>query len=73
MMKNFIIDILDDHFSEELAKHVYTHSYLLQYLDKKTKSVDRSSKARGSYANLYAIYVLIEDYIKNADCNSKLQ
>lgn len=64
MMKNFIIDILDDHFSEELAKHVYTHSYLLQYLDKKTKSVDRSSKARGSYANLYAIYVLIEDYIK---------
>lgn len=63
-MKNFIINILNDHFTEDIAKQVYTSSYLLQYLDKKTKSVNRSSKARGSYANLYAIYVLIEDYIK---------
>ncbi|MEK3935618.1 hypothetical protein MKY41_09865 [Sporosarcina sp. FSL W7-1349] len=36
---------------------------LIQYLVKKTGSVKASSKARGSFANLYALYVLIEDYV----------
>jgi hypothetical protein len=30
----------------------------------KTKSIDSSSKSRGSFANLYALYVLVEDSIK---------
>ena len=51
------------------AARVYQYAYLLQYLDKKTQSVDKSSKARGSFANLYAIYVLVEDYIKNGYLN----
>ena len=38
-------------------------SPLLGYLNIKTKSANRGSKARGSFANLYAIYVLVEDYI----------
>lgn len=39
-------------------------SPLLEYINIKTKSANRGSKARGSFANLYAMYVLVEDYIK---------
>lgn len=35
----------------------------MQYLNHKTKSANRGSKSRGSFANHYAIYVLVEDYI----------
>jgi hypothetical protein len=34
-------------------------------LNIKTKSATRGSKARGSFANLYAVYVLIEDYVNH--------
>lgn len=44
---------------------IYSKSPLLQYLNIKTKSAIRGAKARGSFANIYAIYVLIEDYLKN--------
>lgn len=67
-MKNnvdFIRNILDDYFGEKIATELIEKSLLIQYLMKKTKSVNKSSKARGSYANLYAIYVLVEDYINN--------
>jgi hypothetical protein len=40
------------------------HSQLLEYINIKTRSANRGSKSRGSFANLYAIYVLVEDYIK---------
>lgn len=33
------------------------------YLNQKTKSAGRGSKSRGSFANHYALYVLVEDYI----------
>lgn len=39
-------------------------SPLLEYINIKTKSANRGSKSRGSFANLYAIYVLVEDYIR---------
>lgn len=48
-------------YSEEL----YEKSFLLQYINIKTVSATRGSKARSSFANLYAIYVLIEDYIEH--------
>lgn len=44
---------------------VYSNSQLLQYINEKTKSADRGSKSRSAYANLYALYVLVEDYISN--------
>ena len=44
------------------AEDVFERSPLLQYVNIKTKSAVRGSKARGSFANLYAIYVLAEDY-----------
>jgi hypothetical protein len=55
-------EILTSHFGEAGEK-VYQNSQLLQYLNLKTKSAERGSKARGSFANLYAIYVLVEDYL----------
>jgi hypothetical protein len=39
-------------------------SSLLQYLNTKTKAADRSSKSRAGFANHYALYVLIEDYLQ---------
>lgn len=46
------------------GKELLQVSPLLEYINIKTKSANRGSKARGSFANLYAIYVLVEDYIK---------
>ena len=37
---------------------------ILEYINIKTRSANRGSKSRGSFANLYAIYVVLEDYIK---------
>ena len=45
------------------AEAVLESSLLIQYLNEKTKSAHRGSKARGSFANLYSIYVVVEDYI----------
>lgn len=56
-----IMTILTQAFGEEAAR-IYVSSPLLRYLNLKTKSADRGSKARSSFANLYAIYVLVEDY-----------
>jgi len=62
-----IIDIMTKHFGAD-SKTVFDVSPLIQYLNHKTRSANRGSKARSSFANLYAIYVLTEDYlIKNFD------
>jgi hypothetical protein len=59
------------HFIDDIIKSTYPHQFdelsnapLIQYLKHKTKSVGRGSKSRGSFANHYAIYVLVEDYVK---------
>lgn len=57
-----IDSILIRHFGQH-AEGVYTKSPLLQYLNIKTRSAARGSKSRGSFANLYAIYVLVENYL----------
>ncbi|MBU1122141.1 MAG: restriction endonuclease [Candidatus Omnitrophica bacterium] len=57
-----ILDILRRHFGN-LAQDMFEKSPLLQYINLKTVSATRGSKARSSFANLYAIYVLVEDYI----------
>jgi hypothetical protein len=46
------------------STYIFNNSELLQYLNQKTKSANKGAKARGSFANIYAVYVLIEDYIK---------
>lgn len=54
--------ILDNKFGKK-ADEIYKTSSLLQYINLKTRSADKGSKARSSFANLYALYVILEDYI----------
>ncbi len=54
--------ILANHFGEQ-ADAVFSRSDLIQYLNNKTRSASRGSKARGSFGSIYAIYVLVEDYV----------
>lgn len=57
-----ISDILTKHFGDA-AEDLFEKSPLLQYINLKTVSASRGSKARSSFANLYAIFVLVEDYL----------
>ena len=59
-----IIRILAQDFGDS-ADEVFRHSELLQYINLKTRSAASGSKSRGAFANHYAIYVLIEDYVNN--------
>lgn len=49
----------------DAADEVFRLSELLQYINRKTKSASSGSKSRGAFANHYAIYVLVEDYVRN--------
>lgn len=57
-----IKSVLKKHFGKN-ADDVFEKSQLIQYINEKTRSANKGSKARSSFANLYAIYVIIEDYI----------
>jgi len=57
-----IREILQAEFGH-LAERVFESSPLIQYLNIKTRSAHRGSKSRASFANVYALYVLVEDYI----------
>ncbi|MFI3265071.1 MAG: restriction endonuclease [Rikenellaceae bacterium] len=57
-----IKSILKAHFNEA-TESIFSQSLLIQYINKKTKSANRDSKSRGSFGNIYAIYVIVEDYI----------
>lgn len=59
-----IKDILTSNFGL-MADTLFSKSDLIQYLNNKTRSASRGSKARGSFGNIYAIYVLVEDYVKH--------
>ncbi len=61
---SIIKNILLSNF-KEYSSEIYDKSLLLRYINEKTKSADRGSKSRSSFANLYAIYVIIEDYVTN--------
>ena len=58
-----ILAILAQHFGE-YAPEVFSNSPILGYLNKKTKAANRGSKARGAFANHYALYVVVEDYVR---------
>ena len=59
---SIIINIIKEYFPE-IHEDVFEKSYLIRYLNFKTKSASKGSKSRGSFANHYAIFVLVEDYI----------
>ncbi|MEG4277538.1 restriction endonuclease [Microcoleus sp. MON1_C1] len=54
--------ILEDKLGD-VGYQILRESQLILYLNIKTKSSNKGSKSRGSFANLYAIYVLVEDYL----------
>lgn len=58
-----IRSILIDELGLTVGEDAYVNSPLIGYLRKKTRAANRGSKSRGSFANLYALYVLIEDYL----------
>lgn len=57
-----ITRILNELFGDN-GRYIFDVSTLLQYINIKTRSATRGSKSRGSFANIYAVYVLVEDYI----------
>jgi hypothetical protein len=59
---NNIKSILEKKFGKD-AEDIFNNSQLIQYINFKTKSANKGSKARSSFASLYAVYVVIEDYI----------
>lgn len=60
----FFKEVVNRSFGKE-ADNIIKNSLLLQYLGIKTLSVNKDSKSRGNLASLYAIYVLVEDYLRN--------
>lgn len=68
-----ILSVLEKHFGD-YAVDVFTSSSILGYLNYKTKAANRGSKARGAFANHYALFVIVEDYIQKgfADGNAGL-
>ncbi|MBF0230487.1 MAG: restriction endonuclease [Desulfamplus sp.] len=67
MEHNFTINIksiLQKYFGKN-TDDIFERSQLIQYINQKTRSANKGSKSRSNFANLYAIYVLIEDYIVN--------
>jgi hypothetical protein len=65
-----ILEILRRHF-HECAEDVFESSTLLGYLNHKTRAANRGSKARGAFANHYALYVVVEDYISKGFWSGK--
>ena len=55
----------------KIGPQIFNGSPILQYIAKKTKSANKGAKSRGSFSNLYAIYVLVEDYINKGFVDSK--
>ncbi|WP_420187724.1 restriction endonuclease [Bacteroides pyogenes] len=57
-----IKDILSQMYGEN-GTEIYAKNLLIQYINEKTRSASKGSKSRSGFANLYAIYVIVEDYI----------
>lgn len=57
-----ILEVLTDHFGDN-AGQIFNNSELILYINQKTASAHKGSKARGSFGNLYAVFVLVEDYL----------
>jgi hypothetical protein len=55
----------ETHFvrQESAQYNVQRTSIIHKYIERKTKASDRDSKARRSLGNLYALYVLCDDYV----------
>jgi hypothetical protein len=64
-----IMAILNKEF-DDCAPAIFSASPLLAYLNIKTRAASRGSKSRASFGNLYALYVLVEDYVSGGFHNT---
>ncbi len=53
-------------YFRERAEFIFDNNLLVQYINQKTRAASRGSKSRASFANLYAIYVIVEDYVNHS-------
>jgi hypothetical protein len=67
-----IIEILKRHHRDR-AEEILEASALLGYLNHKTRAANRGSKARAAFANHYALYVVVEDYIQKGFSDGKAE
>jgi hypothetical protein len=67
---SIIVSVLMKYFGE-YANDVFSSSPILCYLNHKTKSANQGSKARGAFANHFALYVIVEDYIQKGFADGK--
>lgn len=58
-----ILNIIEGDFSG-VGRQIFDASELIQYLNIKTRSVSRGSSSRAAFGSHYAIYVLVEDYVR---------
>lgn len=58
-----VIEVMKQHFDDYFME-IFESSALLGYLNNKMRAANSGSKARGAFANHYALYVIVEDYIK---------
>lgn len=64
------IKLLIERYFGSDADEIFEKSYLIQYINLKTKSAN-NSKARANYGSIYPLYVLVEDYLsKGFDTSS---
>lgn len=64
-----ILRVLKEHFPGA-SEVLISSSPLLQYINIKTKAASKGSKSRPSLGNIYAVYVLVEDYLNGEFSNS---
>lgn len=63
-----IKEILQNNFGED-AEDIFDKSHLLKYVNFKTRSANKGAKSRSSFGTLYAIYVILNDYINQTVVN----
>ncbi len=62
--ENFVKDILEEDYPSDYQS-IYDNSYLIQYLDIKSKAIHGDSKTRRSLANIYAVYSILHFYCED--------
>lgn len=60
-MLDFVVEIMNEEYNIE-GESVFQNSLLIQYLNSKMNAVNRNSKSRRNFANIYAIYSLLVAY-----------
>lgn len=68
--KTTVLEILENNHPGK-GSEIFNGSRIIRYLTIKTKAANSGSKSRASFGNLYAIYVLTEDYLNKGFHNTE--